>query len=85
MNESAFYPRFEKIFHLYLTPETLIARNSQRKAGGHTNNPAKQERMLEFLKHSKKYALGLGMIVIDTSNSSPEESANEILGYINEN
>jgi len=84
MNETVFYPRFAKIFHLYLTPEALIARNSQREAGGHTNNPAKQERMLEFLKKSKEYASSLGMVVIDTSQGTPEASADEILGYINE-
>lgn len=84
LNESIFYPRFNRIFRLIVTPETLVARIKKRGNDKHTNNPVFIARMLKFLETAKADGEKSGMVVIDTSAKTVSESTDELLSYVNE-
>lgn len=83
-NEHHFYPEFKKIFRLHIRPEEFEKRISARGDDPHTNNPNFRKRMLDFLKTSVRDATARGMIVIDTSDVSPEDTVKEILSHVND-
>ncbi|MBP6880574.1 AAA family ATPase [Candidatus Saccharibacteria bacterium] len=82
LNESSFYPRFEKIFRLVVDADILVARIKSRGNDGHTNNPDFIARMLNFLETAKLDGEKAGMIIIDTSRKSISESTDELLSYL---
>ncbi len=81
-NEFIFYPGFNKIFHLYVNPETLVKRLRTRDGDRHPNNPEYIVRMLELLESSNNDAKSQGWILIDTSDDSVEQSTDLILSFI---
>ncbi len=81
-NENHFYPQFNKIFRLHMTPEEFEKRIGARGEDPHTNNPNFRQRMIDFLKTSVQDATSSGMVIIDTSNAKPEDSVLEILSYV---
>ncbi len=82
-NESAFYPRFEKIFRLVVAPEVMTKRLKARSDDGHTNNSEFIAQMLKFSKVARTEAESLGWVVIDTSSKTVDQSADEILDQLN--
>ncbi|HEU0266109.1 MAG TPA: AAA family ATPase [Candidatus Saccharimonadaceae bacterium] len=84
-NESYFYPQFTKIFRLHCSPEKLIERLTKRKGDSHTNNTYFIAKMLDLLETSENDAERLGWPVIDTTNKTIRQSANEIERIIGSN
>ena len=82
INENIFYPRFEKIFRLVVDADILIKRIESRGNDVHTNNPDFIARMLKFLKTAKSDGEKAGMVIIDTSKKSIDESTDELLSYL---
>lgn len=82
LNESPFYPRFDKIFRLIVDPVTMKKRLRSRKGDEHTNNPKFIARMLDFRVTAEDDAHKMGWVVINTSHKTVSESVDEILSYV---
>lgn len=81
LNEQHFYHRMAIIFRLYTEPRMLRDRLLKRH-DRHSSNPVFVRRMLDLVEPYRMDAIGLGWPVIDTSERTVEQSADEILGYV---
>jgi shikimate kinase len=82
LNENLFYPRFKKVFRLITDAETLVKRIKSRGSNTHTNNPDFIAKMLKFLQTAKSNGEKAGMVIIDTSHKSVDESTDELLRHV---
>ncbi len=82
LNESAYYPRFSKVFRLHVNPDALEARLAERGEDPHTTNPLFKQRMLDMIERAEEDAKSLNQVLIDTSDRDLETTVDEILEHI---
>ena len=63
---------------------TLVTRIKKRGDDEHNNNPEFITKMLKFLETAKVDGEKLGMIIINTSVKSVNDSTDELLAYVKE-
>jgi dephospho-CoA kinase len=80
-NQSAFYNSFDKIFLLYVTPETIRHRLASRTISSFGKRPGELEAVLDWHDQFQKEVIATGGVIID-GEQALDEVVEEILARV---